>query len=141
LDNPRVLEKLELERRYFDDLGIPHRLVIDSELPKNKVKNLVWFRNARLEDTGWDEYPDEIAEHGRRFAYDITKAPGAGTLAQFCANYDARTGARPGTGLLVARTLLWDRTLATDLSQPDLPATPVTMFRVAQEPILFVVEA
>ena len=46
LENLRVVEKLELERIFFDSLGVPHRLVIDSELPVNKVKNIAWFRGA-----------------------------------------------------------------------------------------------
>lgn len=141
LENPRVLEKLELERIFFDYLGIPHRLVINSELPFNKVNNILWFRGAVLDDNGWAERPECMAEHGRRMAHELSRAPGRGSLAQFCANFDARIGAQPGTGLLVARALLWEGTLLTDLNQPDLPATPVTMFRVAQAPSLRVVGA
>lgn len=141
LENLRVMEKLELERIYFDSLGVPHRLVIDSELPVSKVRNIAWFRGAVLDDNGWAERPESMAEHGRRMAYELSRAPGRGSLAQFCANFDARIGALPGTGLLVARALLWEGTLLTDLNQPDLPATPVTMFRIAQAPTLHVVGA
>lgn len=139
LENFRVLEKLELERIYFDSLGVPHRLVIDSELPVNKIRNIVWFRGAVLDDNGWAGHPAAMAEHGRRMTYELSRAPSRGSLAQFCANFDARIGASPGTGLLVARALLWEGTLLTDLNQPDLPATPVNMFRVAQAPSLHVV--
>jgi hypothetical protein len=136
LERPRVLEKLELERSYFNDLGIPHRLVIDSELPANKVKNLAWFRGAKLDDNDYAEYPHALAEHGTRLTHELSRKSGKGTLAEFCANVDARTGVRPGTSLLVARALLWEGTLQTDLNQPDLPATPVSMFQVVQAPIL-----
>lgn len=139
LENLRTLEKLELERIYFDSLGIPHRLVIDSELPVNKVRNIAWFRGAVLDDNGWAVPPDSMAEHARRMAYELSRAPSRGSLAQFCAYFDARIGAPPGTGLLVARALLWEGKLLTDLNQPDLPATPVNMFRVAQAPSLHVV--
>jgi hypothetical protein len=129
LEKPRVLEKLEIERSYFLELGVPHRLVIDSELPVNKVKNLAWIRGANLEDNGIAEYPEAFAEYGRRLAHELGRPPGKGTLAEYCANFDARVGAQPGTGLLLARALLWDGTLKTDLNQPDLPATPVAMFQ------------
>lgn len=141
LETPRVLEKLEIERSYFNDLGVPHRLVIDSELPSNKVQNIAWLRGAQLDDNEWSEYPEALVEHGRRLTYELSHGPCKGTLAQFCTNFDERVGAQPGTGLLVARALLWDNTLQTDLNQPDLPATPVTMFHVAKTPTLRVVGA
>lgn len=141
LENPRVLEKLEIERSYFNALEVPHRLVIDSELPTNKVKNIAWIRGAQLDDNAWAEYPEAFVEHGRRLAYELSHGSSKGTLAQFCTNLDERVGAQPGTGLLVARALLWDNTLRTDMNQPDLPATPATMFHVADTPRLRVVGA
>ena len=139
LENPRTLEKLEIERNYYEDLGIPYRLVLDSSLPANKVKNIYWFRQAVLHDHGLAEYPDEFIELGQRLLHELTRAPGKGTLAQFCANFDARVGTQVGTGLLLARAHLWNGTLQTDLNQPDLPASPAVMFTVTQKPVLRVV--
>lgn len=139
LENPHTLGKLEIERGYFDALGIPYRLVLDTSLPANKVKNLYWFRQAVLNDHGRAEYPGEFIELGQRMLNELSRAPGKGTLAQFCSNFDARVGAQPGTGLLLARALLWEGSLQTDLNQPDLPATPVVMFSVPQKPTLRVV--
>ena len=48
LENPRTLEKLEIERTYYDDLGVPYRLILDSSLPTNKIRNIYWFRGAVL---------------------------------------------------------------------------------------------
>lgn len=139
LENPHTLEKLEIERSYYEDLGIPYRLVLDSSLPANKVKNIFWFRRAVLDDHGLAEYPDEFTELGQRLLHELARAPGKGTLAQFCANFDARVGAQVGTGLLLARAHLWNGVLQTDLNQPDLPATPAVMFSVSQKPSLRVV--
>lgn len=139
LENPRTLEKLEIERCYFEALGIPYRLVLNTSLPTNKVKNIYWFRQAVLDDHGRAEYPGEFVELGKRMLHELSRAPGKGTLAQFCANFDARVGLQPGTGLMLARALLWEGALQTDLNQPDLPATPVVMFSVPQKPTLRVV--
>ena len=139
LENPRTLEKLEIERRYYDDLGIPYRLVLNTSLPTHKVKNIYWFRQAVLADHGQNEYPDAFAELGQRMLHELSRSPGKGTLAQYCTNFDERIGLQTGTGLMLARALLWQGALQTDLNQPDLPASPVVMFRVAQEPGLRVV--
>lgn len=139
LENPRTLEKLEIERCYFEALGIPYRLVLNTSLPANKVNNIYWFRQAVLDDHGRAEYPGEFVELGKRMLHELSRAPGKGTLAQFCANFDARVGLQPGTGLMLARALLWEGALQTDLNQPDLPATPVVMFSVPQKPTLRVV--
>lgn len=139
LENPRTLEKLEIERSYYEDLGIPYRLVLDTSLPTNKVKNIYWFRGAVLDDHGLAEYPEEFVELGRRMLHEFSRAPAKGTLAQFCANFDARVGVQVGTGLLIARALLWQGELQTDLNQPDLAGTPAVMFSAPRKPQLRVV--
>ena len=139
LEKPRTLEKLELERAFFDDLGIPHRLVIDTELPTTKLKNLLWFRGATLDGDSESEYPAALRELGHRMAHELSRGVARGTLAEYCANFDARVGMQTGTGLRVARALLWEGTLQTDLNQPDLPAAPVSLFQAVQRTSMRVV--
>jgi adenylate kinase family enzyme len=43
LDDPRVLEKLELKRRYWTSKGIPFNLVTELEIPQLLQKNVKWF--------------------------------------------------------------------------------------------------
>ncbi len=140
LENPRTVEKLELERAYFEKLDIPHRLVIDAALPASKVKNLLWFRGAVLDDDDSAEYSDALGELGRRMTYELSRGGGSGSLAEYCTKFDARVGAVSGTGLRIARALLWSGTLQTDVNQPDLPATPVSLFQVAARNLLRKVE-
>lgn len=132
LENPRTLEKLELEHRFFDELGIPHRLVIDSKLPTNRIKNLNWLRRSVLSDTGPNDYPNALHELGLRMKHELSRHIGKGSLAEYCTNFDNRVGAQSGTGLMIARALLWNGDLQTDLNQADLPATPISMFQVAE---------
>lgn len=79
LENLRVLEKLELERIYFDSLGVPHRLVIDSELPITRSGTSHGFAELYLDDNGWAEHPAAMAEHGRRMTYELSRAPSRGS--------------------------------------------------------------
>ena len=129
-EKPRTLEKLELERAYFDNLGAPHHLVFDTALPRTKIANLEWLRWGANDTESDGGYLPEWRQHAERMLHDMQQRRSSVSLSEFCANFDERTGAQPGTGLRVARALLWDREIITDLNQPDLAATPVSMFRV-----------
>lgn len=132
VDEERDVEKLEIERSYFHRIDVPHHLVFDRSLPKHKIHNLNWCRGACINDEGTYEYDDAFAEHRQRLINDLSRRP-AGSLSQFCANYDLRTGAEPGTGLRVVRALLWRRELLTDLDTADLAGQPAVMFSLAPD--------
>lgn len=141
VEDARKVELLEIERAYFDALGVPHHLVFHSELPTSKVNNLVWCRGATINNEGLEEYPDSFREFSERLLAELRTPGRSGSLAEYCANFEARTGAPGGLGLRIARALLWQGRLLTDLHQKDLAATPVAMFRVAPQPTLRVVGA
>lgn len=132
----RTLEKLEIERTYFSELDISHHLVFHSELPKNKIANLIWCRGATTHDTGGDEFAEALTEHMQRMVRELRQTVRSCSLSEYCTNYDMRTGAQPGTGLRVARALLWQGEMLTDLNQKDLPTTPMAMFRINQSQAL-----
>lgn len=132
VDGMRDVEKLEIERSVFNRLDVPHHLVFDRSLPKQKTFNLNWCRSATVNDEGTYEYDEAFAEHRQRIINDLSRKQ-AGTLAEFCANYDLRTGSKPGTGLRVARALLWHRELLTDLDMADLAGQPTLMFSLAPD--------
>jgi len=47
LSNPRVLEKLEIERRYWASLGIDWKIVTENEISYSKAKNIEWLYTAQ----------------------------------------------------------------------------------------------
>ena len=66
LDNPRVCEKLEIERQYWKNQGIEWRLVTENEISRVKARNIEWlFSGSPLEEI--------ICEDGK-------KKPGHGIL-------------------------------------------------------------
>lgn len=46
LDNPRVKEKLEIERRYWTKHGVNWKFVTEDEINRHKVKNIEWLFQA-----------------------------------------------------------------------------------------------
>lgn len=126
----RDVEKLEIERTYFDQMGVPFHLVLHSALPAARVKNLEWLRGAEDDSNALPE--GQMHGFCLRMLQDLAQAQHDVPLSEYCANFDMRVGAERGTGLLVARALLARRQLLVDLNQPNLAATPMAMFQLAQ---------
>lgn len=135
-EKPRSLEKLEIQRRYFDGVGIPHHLVFHSKLPKTKIRNLEWIRSANTRPEEVEPYDGYIDEHVKRVLHDLSSHSRTGSLSDYCDNYDFRSGAAPGTGIRAIRILLLTRAIWTDLNEPDLMSAPVSMFQPKREPHL-----
>lgn len=123
------LAKLEIQRTYFEKLSIPHHLVYHSQVPKQKVKNLAWIREAQLKEGEVEPRPGYFAalcnSMGRELAAPIY--PDA-TLAAFCQSFDERHGLEPGSGLRVARMLIQERALMVELKSKDLTLEPLGEF-------------
>lgn len=52
LDNPRVREKLEIERRYWAKYGVDWKLVTEDEINQQKARNIEWlFQASGLPET------------------------------------------------------------------------------------------
>ncbi len=128
-NDARSIAKLEIQRRLFLSDGIAHHIVFDSALPAKKIKNIKWIRDASLSDTELEPYKDYYDDHCSRLLRELPFGRQDWTLAEYCKQYDAQTGATPGTALRVARILLGQRLLLADLNQPDLPSMPVSMFK------------
>ena len=139
IENPRALEKLEIERSQMNGCDIPYHLVLHSTLPMAKVKNIEWIRSAELKQGELEPFPGYFHEHCQRVAAELGNHTRACSLAEYCDTYEARSGAMPGTGLRAVKMLLQRRDIVTDLGEPDLAAAPVSMFRPAAKRALRVV--
>lgn len=128
LSDPRAIEKLEIERRYWSAQTVPYLIVTDTSLPEALVMNLDWFYSA------WD-LSDIVEPHenyhrdlGHRFLASLATADGDAALSDHCNRFDDRLDAEPGTALLICKHLLAHRRLCTDLSQPKLWKRPISCF-------------
>jgi hypothetical protein len=128
-EDERSIEKLEIQRTYFEQLQTPHNLVYHGQLPKQKLKCIAWIREAQLKDG--EEEPREgyyaalNARMGRELA--STTKP-SGSLATYCNSFDERHGLETGTGLRVARMLMQERSLKVNFDSPDLSREPLAAF-------------
>jgi len=130
-ENVRSLEKLEIQRYYFQESGIPHHLVLSSEIPAKPVRNLEWIRGGLLKQGELEPYPNFLTENAQRMVTDFARRKPNETLAQYCGAFDTRFGLPAGTGMRVARILMHERGLLVDLKNPDLPTAPLASFPLA----------
>lgn len=130
-EDPRSIEKLEIQRTYFERIEIDHHLVYRSNIPKAVVNNLVWIRDSGLTE-GQVEERAGVYESLKDAMLDelsqLRPAVGSMSLAEYCAQFDDAHGQCRGAGLRVARMLLQARMLSTDLNVSVLAREPVTNF-------------
>lgn len=134
-ENVRSMEKLEIQRYYFQGMGIPHRIVFSSEIPAQTVRNLEWIRGGVVKARELEPYPNFFAENTQVMIADLALRRPNETLAQYCETFDRRFGLNVGTGMRVALILMLDRILLVDLESPDLPSAPLASFPLAQNAV------
>ncbi|MDI6814048.1 MAG: TnsA endonuclease C-terminal domain-containing protein, partial [Desulfitobacteriaceae bacterium] len=124
LASKRVLEKLELERRYWEKRNTSWHIVTEREIPATVVENLEWIRpyhslQALSPLTGEDV--DRI-----RFTLERYLS-GTEVLSTVTRRVDDRLGFGPGTSLSVTRYLLASRLWRADISLPMGPEQPLSL--------------
>ncbi len=125
------LEKLEIQRYYFETSGIPHRLVLHSEIPQPEARNIELIRGGSLGPDEHEPYSGFYDHHKRLMASLLERQQTKSiSLTEFCDYFDRAHGVQPGTGLRVAKMLMLDRVLVADLSNPDLVTAPLPSFHV-----------
>ena len=117
LASKRVLEKLELERRYWEKRQIPWSIVTERDIPDTLVKNLKWLKPYQRSDALLPLNGEDVA---RIRAVLERYRSGTDAVAEVAKKVDDRLGLVPGTSLTVARHLLASRVWRVDLCLPLL---------------------
>lgn len=115
LAKPRVLQKLEIEWRYWQEQGIQWSIVTRAELPRRLIGNIAWvhpfFSPAGIEDRVLALIPTFLNE---------VVTPRQLSLAGFCSEMDARHGLPRGSSLTLMRHLLSTRKVICDMERAKL---------------------
>ncbi|WP_239482764.1 TnsA endonuclease N-terminal domain-containing protein [Paraburkholderia sp. C35] len=133
-EDPRSIEKLQIMRVLFAGMDIPHRLVFDSTLPMQKIRNIEWIRGGILKSGEEEQYPGAIRERSLIMAHELLHSTRNMPLSEYCAKFERRHGMRAGDGLRVAKLLMHERILLCDLNNPDLATAPLASFRCVPIP-------
>ncbi|HLV97038.1 MAG TPA: TnsA endonuclease N-terminal domain-containing protein [Ktedonobacterales bacterium] len=119
----RMLEKFEIERRYWAARGISWKIVTERELPTTFTQNMHLLHAHYFPDPSWD--PDLLRATVQMLT-DLVLAPhrSLAALALIC---DQRLGCAPGTSLQIAYYLIATWQWQVDLFVPLQPAQPLTV--------------
>lgn len=128
-EDPRSLEKLEIQRTYFETQDIQHHIVFDTTLPMAKVKNIEWIRDAQLKPCEEEPHPGFYQEHISKFVQCLTQAPST-TLLAFCTQYDRNCGLASGSALRIARMAMLQRKIIINLNSLDLCKEHISNFEI-----------
>ena len=130
VEDARTIEKLEIVRTACEQNGVPHHLICHGELPHQKIKQLNWIATGLVMPNEMEPTVGFFDDFSGRMLEDLLRANKQLRLTDYCASIDARWLLKEGTGLRLAKILMFRRELMPDLNQQDLVVAPVGSFTV-----------
>lgn len=134
LNNPRTLQKLEIERRYAERRGAAWQIVTEKELPPALVANLSLISRYRSLH-GFAVSPEDVEEVLATLHEEIARAAEA-PLRATTARSDQRFRLAPGTSLALAWHAVATRRWHVDLTQKLDPALPLQLLGQPRQPLV-----
>lgn len=117
LDNPRSIEKLEIERRFWQARGCPWRLVTEKDCPQVRVGNLEWLYEMQSLEYLEAPHPDYWSDRRDQVLHGLAGAGGI-CLHRLFEQLRDRWGHQPGEGLMMLRHLASTKRVIFDLDRP-----------------------
>jgi hypothetical protein len=124
-----LLIRASHHQKYFAGMDIPHRLIFDSEIPEQKIRNIEWIREGTIKPGEEESYTGALLDRARCMANELEFSTRNYPLRDYCSSFEVRHGLRPGDGLRIAKILMHERILLCDLNNPDLATCPLAAFR------------
>lgn len=129
LEEPRILEKLELERRYWKREGIEWHLITEKDLPRVRVGNLQWLHKMRSLHELEAPHPDYWPDRCEQFLTEFTRTR-SGSIQAFLTQLEEKCGFSPGEPLTALRHLVATRRLRMNLDREFSTKDPLDLFKV-----------
>jgi hypothetical protein len=131
-DSARVVEKLEIESRYWEIQGAPWALITEREIPAVRVGNLEWLAEMRSLEHLVTPHPDYWRDRCQQFIHALTRTQGA-SMQWLCEQLQNEYGFDVGEPLTALRHLASNKRVVYDLDRPfDIKAS-AGVFRVADD--------
>lgn len=131
LQDPRTVEKLELERRYWQEKEVPWYLITEKDVPAVVTRNINWLYQAQREEADLELALQRIEFYHHHFEKSPTK-----TIIAICKELDVAYDLPLGESLYEVRQLLAKRYFTFDifisttkLEAKDLQAGDVGLIR------------
>lgn len=128
IEKPRTLEKLQIERLYWEQQGVPWRIATELDLHMALVMNLEWIRTPAFEhqEESWGGRSRETLS---QVLQAVSLSPSQ-SLGAFCARTDECLSLEIGTTLMTIRTLLATKSIRADMTVPLNDKVSMGVFQV-----------
>lgn len=115
LKNPRVREKLEIERRYWTKRGIDWKIVTEDEINRQKSLNIEWlFQAFHLEHF----IPDEAFRNHSLSYFEALYENSSCSIAKLVCKVEKELSLEPGIGINLFKHLVLTRRISIPLDAP-----------------------
>lgn len=111
LERRTVIEKMEIERRFWKNKSIPFYVVTEKEINKQLVDNIKWVRETLIDKS--IENKRELAEHLYYFLQENKQEKLIDVLAKFDDNFVVKRG----TSLFIFRYLIGIKEIALNMKK------------------------
>lgn len=131
LEKGQTIERLELQRRYWNSRNIDFGIVTPNEIPIEKSKNIEWVLPAlNIGDYGLTE--QEMNQYAERLIDDLSSSNV--TVQSILSAFDRQLKVEVGTGLLIFRYLIASRRIQINMDvEVNLRGTPTEMGIIISE--------
>lgn len=128
-EDPRELEKLEIQRACLTAMDCPHHLVFDTGIPEKVLENLAWINGSLHLKTEKESYLGYWQSLTQSMLTSLTgDIRTSKTLGTFCKEFGADLNVDKGVGIRVARMLMSKHILVPDLSAKEILDVPLMNF-------------
>lgn len=113
LENNQVIERFEIQRRYWEVKGIDYGIVTNKEIPKILAKNIEYIHSSYfLDEYGITSSQQELYQD---ILFHLLVQAGDMPLNELLMNFDKEVNADKGTGLLLFKHLIAHKRLLVDM--------------------------
>jgi hypothetical protein len=113
LENKRTIEKLEIERSYWEDRGIDWGIITEKEMPRNLVENVEWLHSSYfgiegLPTSALHTYAQQMKSFIKKYNTSII---------EMVTEFDKTFQLENGMGLEILKHLIARQELRVDINQ------------------------
>lgn len=129
LAKKRVIEKFEIERRYWRGRAVNWGIVTEHQINMIFVKNIEWVHPYMTVSSLFPQTEDKVVQVARALTGMVSE--NNRSLSDIALDCDDRIGLELGRSLAVARYLIGSRQWHVDMTKPIHPEKPLNLLRVA----------
>lgn len=126
LNDERTIEKLEIERTYWTELGVDWGVVTELDIPEDLVSNLKWLRQG-IHHKDLPGIDNSDVSYYENTLHSILSSNPAWSLAQVGKETDSRLCLEAGNGLSLIRYFIATRIWQVDMMKRIIPSHPLVL--------------